>query len=79
MLAASETGVYRLERVSSERFAKAWLLRRQYADKPRISFVDFTSFVTMRDMGIRDVFSGDVHFAQVNLGFRMLPEASQDS
>ena len=73
VLTAVEAGTYRLERISSERFAAAWQLRRQYADKPTISFVDFTSFVVMRELAIQDVFTGDGHFDQANLGFRLLP------
>ena len=73
VLAAVEAGTYRLERVSHKRFLDAWQLRRQYADKPAISFVDFTSFVTMRDLGIQAVFTGDGHFEQANMGFRLLP------
>jgi len=40
---------------------------------PDISFVDFTSMVVLRDLGIQDVFTGDAHFQQVNLGFRLHP------
>jgi predicted nucleic acid-binding protein len=73
VLSAIDSGVYRLERVSPARFASAWQLRRQYADKPAISFVDFTSFVIMQDLEIQEAFTGDAHFRQVSLGFRMLP------
>jgi predicted nucleic acid-binding protein len=45
----------------------------QYHDKPDISFVDFTSMVVMQDLGIVDVFTGDKHFKQVGLGFRLAP------
>jgi predicted nucleic acid-binding protein len=48
-------------------------MRQQYHDKPDISFVDFTSMVIMQDSGITDVFTGDAHFQQVNLGFRLHP------
>jgi predicted nucleic acid-binding protein len=73
VLAAVEPGTYRLERISPARFETAWQLRRQYADKPTISFVDFTSFVVMRELSIQNAFIGDVHFEQVNMGFRILP------
>lgn len=73
VFAAVDSGIYRLERVSPERFVSAWQLRRQYADKPTVSFVDFTSFVVMRELGIQEVFTGDAHFEQVNLGFRRSP------
>jgi predicted nucleic acid-binding protein len=75
MFAAIEARNYRFEIVSSERFVRAWQMRRQFADKPRISFVDFTSFVVMRELSIRDVFTGDAHFTQVNMGFRLYPQA----
>ena len=73
VLAAIESGRYRLEHVSPSRFAAAWKLRTQYADKPAISFVDFTSFVVMRELGIKEAFTGDAHFEHVNLGIRRLP------
>jgi uncharacterized protein len=72
VLQAVETGVYRLERINADRFAEAWRLRQVYADKPDVSFVDLTSFVVMNELGITDVFSGDAHFTQVNLGFNLL-------
>lgn len=75
VLAAIDSWQYRLERISAERFATAWQLRRQYSDKPTISFVDLTSFVVMRELGIHDVFTGDGHFEQVNMGFQLLPTA----
>jgi predicted nucleic acid-binding protein len=73
VLAAIDAGKYRLERISPERFASAWQLRQQYTDKPPISFTDFTSFVVMRELEISEAFTGDAHFEQVNLGFRLLP------
>jgi predicted nucleic acid-binding protein len=62
MLRAAEAGKHRIERVIPSRFNEAWQLRRKFTDKPDISFVDFTSFVVMRELGIQDVFTGDVHF-----------------
>lgn len=52
---------------------RAWDLRRKYDDKPDISFVDLTSMVAMLDLGISEVFIGDDHFRQVNLGFQLVP------
>ena len=67
------TGRYQLERITPDRFERAWQLRRKYHDKPAISFVDFTSMVVMQDLGLTDVFTGDDHFRQVNLGFQLVP------
>jgi predicted nucleic acid-binding protein len=59
--------------VSSVQFRQAWELRRRYQDKPDISFVDLTSMIVMQDLAVSDVFTGDAHFRQVNLGFQMFP------
>jgi predicted nucleic acid-binding protein len=73
LLAACDTGTYLLVHVSRQQFRRAWQMRQKYQDKPDVSFVDFTSMVAMQDLGITDVFTGDAHFRQVNLGFRLLP------
>jgi uncharacterized protein len=73
LLAKADAGDYLLAHVSSDQFRRAWQLRQRYEDKPDISFVDFTSMVVMQDLGITDVFTGDAHFQQVNLGFRLHP------
>ena len=73
VLSSAETGIYQLVHVSPEQFRRAWQLRQKYHDKPDISFVDFTSMVVMQDLGIQDVFTGDTHFQQVNLGFQLHP------
>src|SRR5688572_23930261 len=67
------TGSLDLVHVSPDQFQRAWQLRKKYQDKPDISFIDFTSFVVMRDLGITDVFTGDAHFQQVGMGFRLVP------
>ena len=64
----------RLEEITPDRFQKAVQLRRRYRDKPRISFTDLTTMVVMRELGITDILTADRHFAQVNLGFRLVPE-----
>ena len=73
LLARADSGVQLLVHVSPQQFRSAWQLRQKYKDKPDISFTDFTSMVVMQDLGITDVFTGDAHFQQVNLGFRLLP------
>ena len=66
------TDHYQLERISPARFEQAWAMRQKYHDKPDIAFVDFTSMVVMLDLGITEVFTGDDHFRQVNLGFQLI-------
>jgi predicted nucleic acid-binding protein len=66
-------GHHRLINVTPLHFDRAWQLRLKYDDKPDISFVDFTSMVVMQELGIDTVFTGDGHFEQVNLGFRLVP------
>ena len=73
LLISVDRGEYRLIHVSPQQFRRAWHMRQKYHDKPDISFVDFTSMVVMQDLGITDVFTGDVHFQQVGQGFRLLP------
>jgi predicted nucleic acid-binding protein len=73
LFGAIDAGTYQLAHVSPMKFRRAWQLRQKYQDKPDISFVDFTSMVLMQDLGIAAVFTGDAHFRQVNLGFRLHP------
>ncbi len=73
VLSAVDAGKYELLHLSANQFRRAWDLRQKYQDKPDISFVDFTSLVVMQDLGITDVFTGDAHFQQVGLGFRLVP------
>jgi uncharacterized protein len=70
---STDKGLHQLVHVSAGQFRRAWEMRQKYSDKPDISFVDFTSIVVMQDLGILDVFTGDQHFIQVNLGFRLAP------
>lgn len=70
---AEMQGSLTVEPISPERFQKAYALRLRYRDKPRISFTDLTSFVVMRELGIRHVLTGDLHFKQVHMGFHILP------
>jgi len=72
-LAKIDAGDYQLIHVSPNQFRDAWQLRQKYEDKPDISFVDFTSMVVMQDLDISEVFTGDAHFRQVNLGFQLYP------
>ena len=73
LIAAARVDLYRLVRLTASQFDRAWQMRQKFADKPDISFVDFTSMVVMQDLDIGEIFSGDQHFVQVNLGFRLVP------
>jgi predicted nucleic acid-binding protein len=73
LLAAVDAGTYQLVHVSPLQFRRAWELRQNFHDKADISFVDFTTMVVMQDLGIIEVFTGDAHFRQVGLGFRLVP------
>jgi predicted nucleic acid-binding protein len=73
ILSSADAGVHQLVHVSPLQFRRAWQMRQRCHDKPDISFVDLTSMVVMQDLGVVDVFTGDAHFQQVNLGFRLHP------
>jgi predicted nucleic acid-binding protein len=74
IMEAHRLGSLLIERVDAGCFDRAWKLRRQLKDKPRISFTNLTSFTVMREHRIRQVLTADTHFAQVGLGFQTLPE-----
>jgi predicted nucleic acid-binding protein len=74
ILQAADQGEYLLVHLSADQFRETWELRQRYDDKPDISFVDLSSMVIMQDLGVTDVFTGDAHFQQVNLGFRLFPK-----
>ncbi|HYM12293.1 MAG TPA: PIN domain-containing protein [Bryobacterales bacterium] len=69
----AKLGLLAVERITPERFEKAYALRLRYRDKPRISFTDLTSFAVMRELGLRHVLTADTHFAQAHLGFHKVP------
>lgn len=71
--ASMEAGFIRMERISPDRFEKAWKMRLKYKDHSDISFTDFTSFVVMQEISVRRVLTNDRHFEQVNLGLERLP------
>jgi len=70
---AGEARSLRIERITSDRFKEAYDLRLRYRDKPRISFTDLTSFVVMKELGLKRVLTEDAHFVQVGLGFERVP------
>jgi len=73
IMEAASRDLLRVERITPERFEAAFRLRLRYRDKAGISFTDLTSFVVMKELGVRDVLTADAHFTQVHLGFRRLP------
>ncbi len=66
-------GALQIIEITPERFQAAWQLRLRFRDKPRISFTDFTSFVTMQELGLKRVLTADAHFSQVGMGFERVP------
>lgn len=70
---AATAGQVRIERVSADRFAAAWQLRRRLRDKPRISFTDMLTVTIMQEYGIRYVLTEDEHFTHVGLGLIRIP------
>ena len=74
LFAAINSNQIKLERITEARFKAAWSARKTYQDKTDISFTDLTSFVTMQELEINKVFTGDIHFEKVNLGFEILPK-----
>ena len=71
---AIKEGYLQIEWITPERFEKAKRLRLKYKDKPKISFTDLTSMVIMKELGIKDIISGDEHFEHVGMGFQQKPD-----
>ena len=71
-LLAAKEGKIMLERIDERRWPKAWEMSKKYNDKPYISFVDFTSFVVMKDINVSDVLTADKHFEDIGMGFKKL-------
>jgi len=74
LFAAIKDNQIKLEWITEARFKAAWSMRRRYQDKTDISFTDLTSIVTMQELEINKVFTGDIHFEKVNSGFEILPK-----
>jgi uncharacterized protein len=62
-----------IEEITQARFRKAFDLRLTFRDKPDISFTDLTTMIVAQDLNVTDILSGDRHFIQAGLGFRLLP------
>ncbi len=72
ILACEKSGRVLLERINEPRWTAAWKLSKKFADKPDISFTDFSSFVVMKELRITDAFTADKHFVLIGMGFRKL-------
>lgn len=72
-----ESGLINCILLNEDRMKKALELRYKYHDKPKISFVDLTSMVIMRELTINEVLTMDKHFEQVNMGFELKPVLKQ--
>jgi len=70
---AIKEGYLQVEWVNPERFEKAKGLRLKYKDKPKISFTDLTSMIVMKELGVKDIITGDEHFEHVGMGFQHKP------
>jgi predicted nucleic acid-binding protein len=62
-----------IEEITQARFRKAFDLRLMFRDKPDISFTDLTTMIVAQDLKVTDILTGDRHFIQAGLGFRLLP------
>ncbi|MCU1340983.1 MAG: putative nucleic acid-binding protein containings domain [Candidatus Acidoferrum typicum] len=62
-----------VQEVTESRFFRTIELRKQFSDKPRISFTDLSTMALMVELRITDVLTADRHFSHVGLGFRTLP------
>jgi uncharacterized protein len=62
-----------IEEITPARFRKAFDLRLMFRDKPDISFTDLTTMIVAQDLKVTDILTGDRHFIQAGLGFRLLP------
>jgi predicted nucleic acid-binding protein len=72
ILSAAQRGRILIERIGEERWLSAWHLSKKFADKPQISFPDFTSFVVMKELGLSEALTSDHHFEVVGMGFKKL-------
>jgi len=70
---AAEGGRITVERVTSNRFASAWNLRKRFNDKPLISFTDLTTMAIMKELKIKEILTDDKHFLQIGMNFKKLP------
>jgi predicted nucleic acid-binding protein len=70
---AIKEGYQQVEWVTPERFERAKGLRLKYQDKPKISFNDFASMVIIKELGFKEIMTGDEHFEHVGMAFQRKP------
>lgn len=70
---AIKEGYLQVEWVTPERFERAKGLRLKYHDKPKIFFTDFTSMVIIKELGFKEIVTGDEHFEHVGMAFQRKP------
>ena len=70
-----ESPFIRIEEITPARFRRAFDLRLTFRDKPGISFTDLASMAIAQELKIMDILTGDRHFIQAGLGFRIHPQA----
>lgn len=62
-----------IQEVTEARFVRTIELRKQFSDKPRISFTDLSTMAVMMELGVAEILTADRHFTHVGLGFRVFP------
>jgi uncharacterized protein len=62
-----------IQEVTAARFSRTIEFRKQFSDKPNISFTDLSTMAIMVELGVRDILTADRRFTRVGLGFRALP------
>lgn len=68
-----DAGAFLLLTVDRDRRERSLKTFRSLAPRaPRISFTDCTSFVLMKELGLRDAFTADRHFHRAGTGIRPL-------
>ena len=73
LIAATGEGAIMLTPIHVARFREAARLRLKFRDKPDISFTDFTSMAVMQELELKWILTEDRHFAQVGMGFELVP------
>ncbi len=72
ILAAQQSKKIRIERIGEERWLDAWKLSKKFGDKQDISFVDFTSFIVMKELRITEALTADRHYELIGMGLKKL-------